>query len=120
MKAMSDETLNRHLPLSPAVFHLLLALAPGELHGYALMTRMAELSEGLVRVGPGTLYTAIKRLLNSGVIEESDQRPDPDQDDERRRYYRLTDLGRRLLQAELSRYARTVKVARRQGLAIEV
>jgi DNA-binding PadR family transcriptional regulator len=104
------------LPLSPAVFHILLALATGEMHGYAIMHEVAILSNGQVNMGPGTLYGSIKKMLVDGLIEESDRRPDPKLDDERRRYYRITDEGRRLLGAEAERMARLVKVLRSRRL----
>jgi DNA-binding PadR family transcriptional regulator len=104
------------LPLTPAVFHILLALADAERHGYAIMDHVAQTTDGQIKMGPGTLYGTIKRLLDGGLIEESDERPDPEMDDERRRYYRLTDLGRRVMTAEAQRYARLVKVARASGL----
>jgi len=104
------------LPLTPAVFHVLLALADGELHGYAIMQSVAESTSGKITMGPGTLYGTIKRLLESQLIEESDRRPDPDLDDERRRYYRLTGLGQRVLRAESERYAAVVDVVRAKGL----
>lgn len=104
------------LPLTPAVFHILLALAEGERHGYAIMQSVAETTEGQIKMGPGTLYGTIKRLLEVKLIEESDERPDPELDDERRRYYRLTDFGRRVLQAEALRYSKLVKVARAKRL----
>src|SRR5690349_10654644 len=85
------------LPLTPAVFHILLALADEEAHGYAIMQAVATRSHGAVKLGPGTLYGAISRLLEDGLIEEHDERPDPRMDDARRRYYRLTDLGAAVL-----------------------
>jgi DNA-binding PadR family transcriptional regulator len=103
-------------PLTPAVFHVLLALADGERHGYAIMQEVAESTGGGIKMGPGTLYGTIKRLLEARMIEESDQRPDPDLDDERRRYYRLTALGQRAVRAEAQRYADMVTVARRKRL----
>jgi DNA-binding PadR family transcriptional regulator len=103
-------------PLTPAVFHVLLALADGERHGYAIMQEVAESTGGGIKMGPGTLYGTIKRLLEARMIEESDQRPDPDLDDERRRYYRLTALGQRAVRAEALRYADMVAVARRKQL----
>src|SRR5436305_6561177 len=81
------------LPLTPAVFHILIALADGEAHGYAIMQEVTRRSGGIVRLGPGTLYGAISRLLADGLIEESEQRPVPEMDDTRRRYYRLTKRG---------------------------
>ena len=84
------------LPLTPAVFHVLLALADSERHGYGIMQEVAARTNGMMRMGPGTLYGSIKRMLAAGLIEESGERPDPALDDERRRYYRLTDFGRRV------------------------
>ncbi|MGE3311111.1 MAG: PadR family transcriptional regulator [Limisphaerales bacterium] len=104
------------LPLTSAVFHVLLALADGELHGYAIMLAVRETTEGRISMGPGTLYGTIKRLLESQWIEESESRPDPDLDDERRRYYRLTGLGRSVVAAESRRYAGLVRVAQAKGL----
>lgn len=108
----ADRAPEAFLPLTPAVFHILIALADGEAHGYAIMREVAERSEGTVRLGPGTLYGAIGRLLDDGLIEESDKRPDPEMDDERRRYYRLTNLGGRVLAAETSRLEDLVRAAR--------
>ncbi|HUE37752.1 MAG TPA: PadR family transcriptional regulator [Candidatus Acidoferrum sp.] len=106
------------LPLSPAVFHILLALADGERHGYSIMQHVAETTEGQIKMGPGTLYGTVKRLLAAALIEESDERPDPKLDDERRRYYRLTSQGRRVLGAEVSRYSKVVKMARGFGITV--
>jgi len=91
------------LPLPNATFHIMLALQKGESHGYAIMQEVNRLSSGLVRLGPGTLYGALKRMVAEGLAEESDERPDPEMDDERRRYYRLTGLGERVCDAELTR-----------------
>lgn len=99
------------VPLPPATFHILLALTGGERHGYALMTEVEQLSEGALRIGSGTLYGSIKRLLAAGWIEESQARPDPQLDDQRRRYYRLTAAGQAVLSAEAQRLARLVTVA---------
>lgn len=104
------------LPLTPAVFHVLLALADGERHGYAIMQEVAEHTDGRIKMGPGTLYGTVKRLIEARLIEESDERPDPHLDDERRRYYRLSGLGQRVVQAEAERYAAMVKVARGKKL----
>ena len=104
------------LPLTPAAFNLLLALADGEKHGYAIMQAVALRSGGEVRMGPGTLYGLIKRMLADGWIEELDERPDPALDDERRRYYRLTGLGQQVAVAEAERLSRLVSAARQQGL----
>lgn len=100
------------LPLTPAVFNILLALADGEKHGYAIMLEVEENTQGEIKMGPGTLYGSIKRMLAAGLIEECDERPDPALDDERRRYYRLSGLGQRVLAAEAERLSRQVKVAR--------
>lgn len=99
------------LPLTPAVFHILLALADGEKHGYGIMQEVEAISGSQVKMGPGTLYGSIKRMLASGLIEESDERPDPALDDERRRYYRLTQFGQRVVTAEAQRLALLVSVA---------
>ena len=100
------------LPLTPAVFNILITLADGEAHGYAMMQEVTRRSGGVVRLGPGTLYGAISRLLDDGIIEESEERPDPEMDDTRRRYYRLTKFGGRVLAAETERLAELVKAAR--------
>jgi DNA-binding PadR family transcriptional regulator len=104
------------LPLTPAVFHILLALAPIERHGYAIMQDVLQNSHGKVRLGPGTLYGAIKRLLADGLIEECEDRPAATPGDERRRYYRLTDFGRRVARAEAERLAGLVGLARARQL----
>ena len=106
------------LPLTPAVFHILLALADRERHGYAIMSEVASTTEGRIKLGPGTLYGTIKRLLTAGLVEESDERPDPELDDERRRYYRLTDFGRLVLQAEVLRFSKMVRAARASGIVV--
>ena len=103
-------------PLTPAVFHVLLALADGERHGYAIMQEVAASTAGRIKMGPGTLYGTIKRLLEARMIEESDERPDPGLDDERRRYYRITALGQRAVRAEALRYAEMAELARRKRL----
>ncbi len=115
---MSDVTLRPGdmLPLTPAVFHILLALADGERHGYSIMQEVARMTQGTFQMGPGTLYGTIKRLLEAGLIEESDERPDPALDDERRRYYRLTAFGERVVQAEAARLARLLAVAQSKKL----
>ncbi len=102
------------LPLTPAVFHILLALADSEKHGYAIMQEVEDVTEGRVQMGPGTLYGSIKRMLAAGLIEESDDRPDPTLDDQRRRYYRQTGLGRKVLREEAARMAELMALARRK------
>jgi DNA-binding PadR family transcriptional regulator len=104
------------VPLTPAVFYTLFALAAGDKHGYEIAKQVAEDSQGRVSMGTGTLYGSIKRMLADALIEETEQRPAPELDDERRRYYRLTDHGRRILSAEVQRYARVVAVARGRDL----
>ena len=104
------------LPLTPATFHILLALADRERHGYDIMREVDERTEGKVRMGPGTLYGSIKRLLSDGLVQELDERPDPELDDERRRYYRLTDFGFRVATAEAERLAQLVKAAKTKKL----
>ena len=95
-----------------------MALATGDKHGYAIMREVEILTEGSVKMGPGTLYGAVKKMLNAGLVEESDERPDPELDDERRRYYRLTSLGARALDAEISRMEQLTRAARtRQTIA---
>ena len=98
------------------MFHILLALADGERHGYSVMQEVESATEGKMRLGPGTLYGSVKRMLADGLIIESDERPDPEMDDERRRYYRLTDLGRRVAVAEAQRLAELVSAARAKRL----
>jgi DNA-binding PadR family transcriptional regulator len=115
---MSDATMRPQdqLPLTPAVFHILLALADGEKHGYSIMQEVATITNGTMRMGPGTLYGTIKRLLEARLIEETDERPDPALDDERRRYYRLTSFGERVAQAEAERLASLLNIARSKRL----
>jgi DNA-binding PadR family transcriptional regulator len=105
-----------YLPLAAATFHILLALADGERHGYAIMKEVAARSEGTVRLGPGTLYGALKRLLEAGLVEECGERADLKMSDERRRYYRLTELGLSVARAEARRLDAVVRAARRKNL----
>ncbi|HEY7094717.1 MAG TPA: helix-turn-helix transcriptional regulator [Ktedonobacterales bacterium] len=106
-----DQELRSLLPLTPAVFHILLALANGERHGYGILLEIAAITHAQRRIGPGTLYRSIKQMLAAGMIEEADERPDPSLDDERRRYYRLTAFGRRVALAEAQRLAQLVRAA---------
>ena len=101
----------RPSPLTPAVLHILLALSTEERHGYGIMKQVESESGGKVKMGPGTLYGSIGRMMDAGLIRESDKRPDPDMDDERRIYYAITGAGRIALQAELDRYRSVVAVA---------
>ena len=98
------------------MFHILLALADKERHGYHIMREVDERTEGNVKLGPGTLYGSIKRMMGDGLIEELEERPDPELDDERRRYYRLSRLGRQVATAEARRLARLLSDARATGL----
>jgi DNA-binding PadR family transcriptional regulator len=98
-------------PLTPAVLHILLALSTEERHGYGIMKQVERESHGKVKMGPGTLYGSIGRMMAAGLIRESHVRPDPDLDDERRIYYAITGAGRTALSAELDRYRDVVAVA---------
>jgi len=103
-------------PLTPAVLHILLALSPRERHGYGIMKQVEVDSQGKVNMGPGTLYGSLGRMLEAGLIQESDRKVDPEMDDERRVYYRITGLGKKALAAELERYRDLVTVAKRKQL----
>jgi len=100
------------LPLTPPVFHILLALADEERHGYGIMQDVARQTDDTLQLGPGTLYGCLKRMLAAGLVEESDERPDPALDDERRRYYRMTALGKRAVRAEAQRLNCAVMAAK--------
>lgn len=103
--------INDLLPLTPAVLNILLALTNQERHGYGIMQEVSAMTDNQVQMGPGTLYGSIKRMLKANLIEESGERPDPSLDDERRRYYRLTNFGRRVLAAEVNRLSSLVHIA---------
>src|ERR1700690_2173181 len=107
----SDEEIQRILPLSLPVFHMLLSLMDGERHGYALKREILQRTDKRVNLGSGALYGAINKMLEQGLIVESDERPDSHLDDERRRYYRITSLGRRVAQAEAVRMRQLVEMA---------
>jgi len=104
------------LPLPVSEFQILLAVADEERHGYAIMREVSLRTNGDVQIGPGTLYGSIKRMVAARLIEESDERPDPQLDDERRRYYRITALGRQTAVAEARRMERLVGIARAKRL----
>ena len=104
-------------PLPVPVFHILLAVADRERHGYAIMQGVHACTEGRLRLGPGTLYGTIKRMLHDGLIEELDERPDPQNDDVRRRYYRITPAGRKAAREESARLTTLLRQARAMGLA---
>ncbi|MBN2001919.1 MAG: PadR family transcriptional regulator [Anaerolineae bacterium] len=107
------------LPLTPVVFHILLALSDGERHGYSIMKTVEVQTDGHIKMGPGTLYGSIKRMLAAGLIAEADERPDPEMDDSRRRYYCITALGSRALSLEAARMAQAVKLAQQKHLLPE-
>ena len=104
------------MPLRPVEFHILLALASEERHGYSILQEVSALTEGELELEPGTLYRALHRMLADGWVVESARRPAADQDDERRRYYRLTALGKRVATAEADRLWRLLSVARAHRL----
>ncbi len=105
-----------HLPMTPATFQILVALVDGERHGYAIMRDVADHTDGAVRLGPGTLYGSMKRLLDNGLVEEGGERADLDAGDERRRYYRITEFGLSVARAESRRLEAMVRGARRKRL----
>jgi DNA-binding PadR family transcriptional regulator len=105
-----------NLPLTPAVFHILLALSSGERHGYGIMKQVEVESQGRVKMGAGTLYGSLKRMLEAGLVQESDKRVDPEMDDQRRIYYRITAIGTQALAAELERYTQIVTLAQERQL----
>lgn len=108
----SDLSPDTVLPLSPAVFSILLSLATDEKHGYAIMKEVAEADGGGLRMGPGTLYGSLDRMMRSDLVEESGL-----SDDERRRYYRITRFGHKVLSAEMGRLSRALKAAQRKGIS---
>ena len=113
---MTDLPTTSDFNLTPAIFHILLALADGERHGYAIMQAVLQETDGSMRLGPGTLYRSLRIMLAHKLIAESDERPDPALDDERRRYYYLTNLGQQVLQAEIERLYRLVQRAQSKRL----
>ena len=115
-RALPSEDADSFLPLPTAVFHILVALADQERHGYAIMQDVAERTEGKVRLSAGTLYSAVRRMLEQGLIEELRESPDPDSADERRRYYAITALGRAVALAEARRVTDLLSQARAAGL----
>jgi DNA-binding PadR family transcriptional regulator len=114
MQPMSDP--RAYLPLTAQQFHILLALVDGHRHGYGIIRDVEERTDGTLRLGTGTLYTALARLDELGLVDESTRRPAAHEDDERRKYYQLTALGRAVLQAETDRLNALVRHARRKGL----
>jgi DNA-binding PadR family transcriptional regulator len=102
-------------PLTPAVLYILMALADSEKHGYAIMKQVETDSEHNVSMGPGTLYGSLKRMLEAGLVTEGDKKVDPEMDDQRRIYYKITDIGRQALEAELKRYRRVIALTKRHA-----
>ncbi len=111
MSKLQQSSVDRLLPLSLPIFHMLLELTEGERHGYALKRSILNRTDGKLNLGSGALYGSINKMLQEGLIVESDERPDPHLDDERRRYYRITTLGRRVAQAEAIRLRELVRLA---------
>jgi DNA-binding PadR family transcriptional regulator len=115
-RSRSSPDPQRHLPLTPASLHILLALADGERHGYGIMREVEERTGGQLRLGPGTLYGSLKRMLGEGLIADAGERADPQWGDERRRYYAITALGRAVAAAEARRLDALVSLARSKRL----
>ena len=113
----SSAAVDALLPLPPATLHILLALAHDELHGYAIIQDVAARTDGAIRLSAGTLYRSIQRMLEQGLLVESRERPAPEFDDERRRYYRITAFGTDVARAEARRLMQLVRMARTQGFA---
>ena len=111
MAKIKRDSIEALLPLTLPVFHMLLALSEGDRHGYALKRAILQRTGGKLNLGSGALYGSINKMLEQGWIEESDERPDPHLDDERRRYYRITSLGRQVAQAEAMRLLELVRLA---------
>src|SRR4051812_39577373 len=116
MPKSRDPDVDAFLPLPPAVFHILIALADRDRHGYSIMQDVAARTGGKVQLSAGTLYSAVRRMLEQGLIEELAESPDPSSTDERRRYYRLTRFGKRAAAAEVERLNALLKQARATGL----
>src|SRR3954468_23795244 len=109
---------NANAPLTPAVLHILLALSTQDRHGYGVMKQVESDSQGKVKMGPGTLYGSLGRMMEAGLIRESDKKIDPDLDDERRIYYQITAHGQKILAAELARYREVVAIAKKRQFAV--
>jgi DNA-binding PadR family transcriptional regulator len=108
------------LPLTPAMFHVLMALADGDKHGYAIMKEVTRLTDGAVSLSAGTLYGILRRVVSEDLVVETDDRPAPELDDERRRYYHLTEFGRRVARAEAERLEDMLNLARSKNLMTRV
>jgi DNA-binding PadR family transcriptional regulator len=105
-------------PLTPAVLYILMALSDSEKHGYAIMKQVEADSEHHVSMGPGTLYGSLKRMLEVGLVAEGDKKIDPEMDDQRRIYYKITDAGKQALEAELKRYRRVIALTKRHAMSV--
>lgn len=116
----SPHEIAEFLPLPPATFHILIALADGDRHGYAIIQNIAVRTNSAVRLSAGTLYRSVQRMLEQGLVEEAQERPAPDEDDERRRYYRLTEFGAAVARAEARRLSDLVKLAKASGFAPDI
>jgi DNA-binding PadR family transcriptional regulator len=116
MRSRHEEEPEDFLPLHRDTFHVLVSLADRDRHGYSILLDVAERTGGAVRFSPSSLYASIKRLLHQGLIEELAERPDPEHDDERRRYYRLTRMGRKVAEVEARRLEQLLAYARATGL----
>ena len=116
---MSDDRPDTMLPLPPVTFHVLLALSEEPRHGYAIMRDVEERTGGGLKLGAGTLYRSIQRMLEQGLILESKRRPSPEEDDERRRYYQITPFGAAVARAETRRLSQLLRLARASGFATE-
>jgi DNA-binding PadR family transcriptional regulator len=114
--AKTSTNLSNHVPLTAPVFHILVALAEEERHGYAIMQDVAAQTDGALQLGPGTLYGCLKRMVAAGLVAESEERPTVGSDDERRRYYEMTHLGRRVVRIEAERLASAVTAAKSRRL----
>ena len=115
--ANDELSIDSLLPLPPATFHILMALAREDRHGYGIIQDVAARTGGELRLSPGTLYRSIQRMQEQGLIVETRERPAPEEDDERRRYYRITPFGHEVARAEARRLAQLVKMARAKGFA---
>jgi DNA-binding PadR family transcriptional regulator len=116
---MAKDDIDAQLPLPPATFHILMALADDTRHGYAIIQDVAARTDGDIQLSAGTLYRSIQRMLDDGLIAEQRKRPAPAFDDERRRYYAITPFGRAVAQAELYRLTQLVRLAKARGLTPE-
>src|SRR5437667_10140172 len=114
---MADSKPDALLPLPPATFHILMSLAEEDRHGYAIIQDVAARTEGALKLSAGTLYRSIQRMLEQGLLLETRERPDPEFDDERRRYYRITPFGEAVARAEARRLTQLVRLARESGFA---